>query len=598
MGNASSDDGDEQNAHRVLVIRTKDSAGQKLIGASECGGYYHNKKYVTWDDTYAQPVTMALSLWDTPPIDWSGSVHQVLTAPAYKYAHGLLCVYSVESAESFHLICHQISHVYKNPQKTPFRDVSKIVILLIGHKTKLFRESMRRVPEHVANEFANAMDITFLEVSSSDWRDLSDCFTIVGKELYSIHGELPLVSRQHMTEVTELLDINVDVSQIDIADHMSTPKLKPKVSPVSEAEEKVNDVASENDSLSDLSDYEEHSQRQQHAKASVSVHDGNRESEEESPTSSAESIYARKFRQFLVERVQLPAAVYDLFARKGYNDVRMISDFDDALLCNEIGIENQIHRKLILRQCEQYALEMQQFDNWLKHRVQLGRYKLKFENNGILTMYDLVRHIQCMQDFDRLLAIDCKPHQHKLWNAVQEYESANHDSDFYPSTSPFAFEFDGDDKSCASLNASPSTTPRNPYMPRSAFKPKVSVKTKMDDAYRNIQRNKEIFNCIKKNHEYKELTHQRRIGSNGVLPSQSVRDLESIMKPVQLSAPHTPNKFKRSSSASSEPSTAAKYGFSTPRGMSPKWSDISKKMMPRKPVPKRRKSFSMGGVSQ
>eukprot|EP01083_Nonionella_stella_P260630 888391_1 len=118
MGNAASDDDDEVNAHKVLVIQTKDSHGHKLIGQNQQGGYYHSKKYVSFSHSDTPNITIALSLWDTPAINYSGNVHDKVTSQYYHIAHGLFCVYNVESIESYNLICRKITQVYKNPQKT------------------------------------------------------------------------------------------------------------------------------------------------------------------------------------------------------------------------------------------------------------------------------------------------------------------------------------------------------------------------------------------------------------------------------------------------------------------------------------------------
>lgn len=242
MGSGQSDasggsgDGDEKNAHKVLVIRTKDSSGYLLIGANKQGGYYHSKKYITFDHHDQKNITIALSLWDTPAIDFSANVHDQVTSPYYKYAHGLFCVYNVESTESFNLMCNKISYLYKNPQKTPFKDATKVAIMLIGHKSKDFHEKNRKVSQEKAIKYANALDITFFEVDSSDWQDVSDLYTIMGKSIFQIYGELPLHNRTSMTEVDE-------TCHIVAASHSNNPSgsLSPDSTPVID-DEKVNDT--------------------------------------------------------------------------------------------------------------------------------------------------------------------------------------------------------------------------------------------------------------------------------------------------------------------------------------------------------------------
>ena len=271
-GTSMQDDGDEKNAHKVLVIRTKDSSGYLLIGANKQGGYYHSKKYVSFSHSDNENITIALSLWDTPAIDFSANVHDQVTSPYYQYAHGLFCVYNVESMESFSQICDKISYVYKNPQKTPFKDVSKVAIMLIGHKTKHFTESMRRVPQEKAIKYANALDITFFEVSSANWQDMSDLYTIMGKSIYQIYGELPLKTQQNMTELLSVDDHDIIRSTSTSSSSSSNPTLKKPKSPSSIEDEKVNDVSESENSLSELSDLEldENNQPTKSVKVSLS----------------------------------------------------------------------------------------------------------------------------------------------------------------------------------------------------------------------------------------------------------------------------------------------------------------------------------------
>ena len=89
-------------------------------------------------------------------------------------------------------------------------------------------------------------------------------------------------------------------------------------------------------------------------------------------------------------------------------------------------------------------------------------------------------------------------------------------------------------------------------------------------------------------------TNRKMAGGKSGNFSKSTRDLESMMTDVQLQSiddSKPTNSWKRSSSLTS---TLSDNGGSTPRGTSPSGTQTQKKLAPKKPIKKRRKSFSLG----
>merc|ERR1711972_1086374 len=115
-------------------------------------------------------------------------------------------------------------------------------------------------------------------------------------------------------------------------------------------------------------------------------------------------------------------------------------------------------------------------------------------------------------------------------------------------------------------------------------KKKLKVKTKMTNNYANIQRNKQIFNTITKNNQFKQST----MLTKGKTFSKSSRDLESMMNHIELKDidDSKPENIGRSSSMGSN---QINFGASTPKG-----NVSTGKANKTKPRIKRRKSFSLG----
>merc|ERR1712154_233322 len=91
----------------------------------------------------------------------------------------------------------------------------------------------------------------------------------------------------------------------------------------------------------------------------------------------------------------------------------------------------------------------------------------------------------------------------------------------------------------------------------------VPVVTKMTNNYANIQRNKQIFNAITKNNQFKQSTNKILLRAKGKSYAKSSRDLESMMKHIELKGidDSKPENVSRSLSLGSNKTV------STPKGM-------------------------------
>jgi len=306
-----------------------------------------------------------------------------------------------------------------------------------------------------------------------------------------------------------------------------------------------------------------------------------------------------RFRVFIEDRLQMPYLV-DKFASQNYDDIRMIEYFDDAMLKDEIGIKNMIHRKLFLQQCADFTKEMAQFKRWLIHRVQLPRYSHVFESAGLITMADITREIKASSDWASKLKIVNRAHQQTLWRELCAYESANDDRDYVGAIGNDAHYGHGmglgsgdDSKSSTSAhssNNSPQTS--RPATPRRAS-PLVSTPTL--SAYATIQRNKQIFNVMNDNNKRKQDTERRERAKENSLETVLVREggvgLDAIGDDKEVVVVQPVWKRKRSLSTSSEPATPV---TSAPVDKTTAKKEDKMTVLRPKKKRRRRKSFTLG----
>eukprot|EP01084_Bolivina_argentea_P250851 420483_1 len=124
-----------------------------------------------------------------------------------------------------------------------------------------------------------------------------------------------------------------------------------------------------------------------------------------------------EFKRFLKEKVQLSeyyTDLYDRFASKQYNDIRLIRDIDEKHLKYDIGL-NQLHCNVFLKKKEIFLQETKFFQqDWLKQIVEKQKQKGKvnnmtcdgmidlFENHAILTFDALYEYINNREDLQKI----------------------------------------------------------------------------------------------------------------------------------------------------------------------------------------------------
>ena len=412
---------EELNAHKVLIIRTKDSDGHLLIGGNDETGYYHSTKYVSFKVPFKEDlITIALSLWDTPPIDFSIDVHDKIDSKYYDFAHGLLCVYNPESMESFKAICEKITWFYKNPTRTPFKDITKVSILLIAHKTETLNEETRSVPQEHAIKYAEAMDIKYLEISSAELQDMNYLYVNMATSVFYKYGELPL---QHAKDNGSELVIDKQLKLVQEQQQKSENQDVNNKNNADEDDEKKKEEENDDDEKGDHLSVLSRNRERPNIIDKPSRHRSSHEMPTKKRSTFEMNPVSYRFKRFIEEEVGEPS-LYDLFVHTHYDDIRMIEYFTDSMLKQEIGIKDQILRKLFLMHCKKLKKEIGEFRQWIRGKLQLQRYLHVFEANGLITLNMIGQEIIAQHEFDMKLQIKNKKHCAILWNALQEYQSS------------------------------------------------------------------------------------------------------------------------------------------------------------------------------
>jgi Ras-related protein Rab-1A len=99
---------------------------------------------------------------------------RVLSSSYYRGAHGILIVYDVTNAESFNNVKKWLSEVDSYAPE----HVNKI---LVGAKADL--TAARQVTMHEAQEFAAALDISFVETSAKTSLDVERAFNQLARDV-------------------------------------------------------------------------------------------------------------------------------------------------------------------------------------------------------------------------------------------------------------------------------------------------------------------------------------------------------------------------------------------------------------------------------
>eukprot|EP01084_Bolivina_argentea_P267683 454468_1 len=107
-----------------------------------------------------------------------------------------------------------------------------------------------------------------------------------------------------------------------------------------------------------------------------------------------------KFKHWIKNIVGLPQYL-PLFEDNEYCDISMVQFFENDVL-NEIGINNQLHRKLILEKVNEFKL----MSNDLEMMQQLKPYKYELIKYSILTIEDLRNEVKSINDVTKIFDIN------------------------------------------------------------------------------------------------------------------------------------------------------------------------------------------------
>eukprot|EP01084_Bolivina_argentea_P004113 7785_1 len=124
-----------------------------------------------------------------------------------------------------------------------------------------------------------------------------------------------------------------------------------------------------------------------------------------------------KFKNWLKNSVKLNQYLIN-FEQHECADIRMIEFLDEDTINNDIGIKHKLHRKLILKKAKQFKYLQIEFFSMLENNKELSKYKLRFEENGIITFDDLYNDIQTKQQCCKILKIRDNNTLNKLWNII------------------------------------------------------------------------------------------------------------------------------------------------------------------------------------
>lgn len=114
--------------------------------------------------------TIKLQIWDTA----GQERFRTITSSYYRGAHGIIIVYDVTDAESFNNVKQWLSEI----ERYACEGVSK---LLVGNKCDLVNK--KQVDFNTAKEFADKLNIPFLETSAKNATNVEKAFLTMAAEI-------------------------------------------------------------------------------------------------------------------------------------------------------------------------------------------------------------------------------------------------------------------------------------------------------------------------------------------------------------------------------------------------------------------------------
>jgi len=114
--------------------------------------------------------TIKLQIWDTA----GQERFRTITSSYYRGAHGIIIVFDITAAETFANVRHWLFEIDK------YAD-TKVSKLLIGNKSDL--EDKRQVQASEAQEFADGLEIEFIETSALDGSHVEQSFRSLSRNI-------------------------------------------------------------------------------------------------------------------------------------------------------------------------------------------------------------------------------------------------------------------------------------------------------------------------------------------------------------------------------------------------------------------------------
>eukprot|EP00327_Prymnesium_parvum_P009783 CAMPEP_0184391722 /NCGR_PEP_ID=MMETSP0007-20130409/15616_1 /TAXON_ID=97485 /ORGANISM="Prymnesium parvum, Strain Texoma1" /LENGTH=223 /DNA_ID=CAMNT_0026741961 /DNA_START=37 /DNA_END=709 /DNA_ORIENTATION=+ len=133
--------------------------------------------------------TIKLQIWDTA----GQERFRTITSSYYRGAHGIIVVYDTTDSETFEHVKTWLHEIDRYASE----NVNK---LLVGNKSDL--TSKRAVETESAKEFADSVNIPFLETSAKNATNVEDAFMTMAGEIKKRMANAPSMSEGNKSKIT------------------------------------------------------------------------------------------------------------------------------------------------------------------------------------------------------------------------------------------------------------------------------------------------------------------------------------------------------------------------------------------------------------
>ena len=133
--------------------------------------------------------TIKLQIWDTA----GQERFRTITSSYYRGAHGIIVVYDTTDSETFEHVKTWLHEIDRYASE----NVNK---LLVGNKSDL--TSKRQVETESAKEFAESVNIPFLETSAKNATNVEDAFMTMAGEIKKRMATAPAMEQGNKSKIT------------------------------------------------------------------------------------------------------------------------------------------------------------------------------------------------------------------------------------------------------------------------------------------------------------------------------------------------------------------------------------------------------------